>query len=516
MNISKCKHIVFSLAISGLLLAGLFLLLNGAPQIARADSGDLFVKPGGSGTSCSQSDPCDLQAALSTATDGDTIYLAQGTYTGSGGAVVTVTKSITLYGGWDGSPTGSVVRDPNAYPTTLDGEGQRRGVFITGTITPTVDGFIISGGNATDLGGSLFNSDAGGGIYSYAASPMIQNNIIAHNIASTQPDERAMGGGVYAQSDGFIIIQNNHILSNTAGIDTRMSDGGGLFIMGPGRIQANTFEKNGACQDYACNGRGGGIYVGWTDEGLEVVGNRFINNQADAGAGLYLVWSAVRIAGNTLYDNQGWMGAGVYSYYDKGSVIEANTVTSNTASGYGGGIVIYITPSPNRPWVINNVIAHNRASGGSGGFYAWSDWYISSVTFAHNTMMDNGEAIGVGMNMTATLTNNIVVSHTLGITTTDSSANVFADHTLFWHNTGDGIRGTNPVDGDPAFVNPDAGDYHIGPTSAAIDAGVDAGVTTDIDGDSRPIGARVDIGADEFLMPIYLPLVVRTSRFSGP
>jgi len=28
---------------------------------------------------------------------------------------------------------------------------------------------------------------------------------------------------------------------------------------------------------------------------------------------------------------------------------------------------------------------------------------------------------------------------------------------------------------DPAFVSPDAGDFHIGSDSAAIDAGVDAG-----------------------------------------
>jgi len=146
MKLNKYKHIVFSLATGGLLLVGLFLLLNGTPQIARAAPGDLFVSPTGGGTACSQANPCDLQTALSTATDGDTIYIAEGTYIGSGGAVVTVTQSITLYGGWEGTTTTPPVRDPVAHPTTLDGKGARRVVYIAGPATVTVDGLTIAKG----------------------------------------------------------------------------------------------------------------------------------------------------------------------------------------------------------------------------------------------------------------------------------------------------------------------------------------------------------------------------------
>jgi len=46
-------------------------------------------------------------------------------------------------------------------------------------------------------------------------------------------------------------------------------------------------------------------------------------------------------------------------------------------------------------------------------------------------------------------------------------------------------------------VNPDGGDYHIGSGSGAIDTGVNAWVTTDIDGELRPYGLGYDIGADE-------------------
>ncbi len=65
----------------------------------------------------------------------------------------------------------------------------------------------------------------------------------------------------------------------------------------------------------------------------------------------------------------------------------------------------------------------------------------------------------------------------------------------------------NDRSGDPAFA---LDDYYLTSSSAAIDAGVDAGVTTDIDGDARPWGEGYDIGADELRQRyVYLPLVMK-------
>jgi hypothetical protein len=89
---------------------------------------------------------------------------------------------------------------------------------------------------------------------------------------------------------------------------------------------------------------------------------------------------------------------------------------------------------------------------------------------------------------------------------TDSWANL-SD----WSGGGTVLTGTVNVWGDPDFVDPATGDYHIGSDSAARDAGVDAGVGSDIDGDPRPQDAGYDIGADEYRDKylIYAPLMLK-------
>jgi hypothetical protein len=60
--------------------------------------------------------------------------------------------------------------------------------------------------------------------------------------------------------------------------------------------------------------------------------------------------------------------------------------------------------------------------------------------------------------------------------------------------------------GSPAFCSDG---YHICPGSDAIDQGMAAGVTFDIDRQARPARAGYDLGADEMYLSLYLPLVLR-------
>ena len=109
MNLNMYKRIASSLAVSGLLLIGVFLLLEGAPQTAYATTGTRYVAMNGNNTSntCTDSSaPCaTIQYAISQADTGEEVRVASGTYTDlhvTGGmtAVVQIDKSITIQGGY--------------------------------------------------------------------------------------------------------------------------------------------------------------------------------------------------------------------------------------------------------------------------------------------------------------------------------------------------------------------------------------------------------------------------------
>jgi hypothetical protein len=61
----------------------------------------------------------------------------------------------------------------------------------------------------------------------------------------------------------------------------------------------------------------------------------------------------------------------------------------------------------------------------------------------------------------------------------------------------DGDAGTGNISGNPFFINPAGGDYHLDPASSCINVGTPTGApATDLDGTARD--ATPDIGAYEW------------------
>lgn len=530
MSSSGRRHVVWSFAVSGGLLVGLFLLVNIGAQIAHAASSDLFVSPTGSGTACYQAQPCALQTALTQATDGDTVYLAGGTYTGVGPAVITLTQSITLYGGWNGASSGPVTRNPDVEPSILDGEGTRRVVYVTGPATVTLDGLTIANGKIL----STTTTEWGGaGLYARNAALTVQNTGFYRNVVDVYDvnDSYTYGGGMMAEG-GSLLVQASTFRWNSAWAKVS-ANGGGLAISGTltATVSDTLFQDNDAWI-------GSGLYFlgdADMDSPLLLLNDTFINNGWGTGAGdgfggyagaIEVIRARAHIEGNVFRNNRASNDRGAVSVSDSELTLARNVMVGNRNARTSALHLSQVSPFT----ATNNIIAGNQSTYYSSGLPGVYIGNSSSGQLLHNTIARNrnfsGSNVGVAYgvlvegNSTASLTNTILLSHTVGISvTTGSTASL--EGTLWgsgawangidWNGAGTIVTGTVNIGGNPDFVNPDNGDYLIGVDSAARDAGIDAGVTTDIDGDPRPVGTGYDIGADEFAHRIYLPLVTESS-----
>ena len=241
---------------------------------------------------------------------------------------------------------------------------------------------------------------------------------------------------------------------------------------------------------------GGGIHC--SQSSAVIINNTISGNIATMnGGGIFSTDGSPVIAGTTIADNtstgSGWYGGGgICCWYGSSAIIACNVIESNRAAK-GGGILCL----KSAPVIANNTIAANTATDSDGGIYCQD----ASPAIANSIIAFNSSGIGVSGSSTPTLRYNCV-----------------------YGNMAHDYRGlTSPVgtDGnisaDPKFASLVHGDLHLKPGSPCIDVGDDAIVQpgwTDIDGQARIHGTRVDIGADEFDGTVWQPgprVIVRVS-----
>ena len=157
----------------------------------------------------------------------------------------------------------------------------------------------------------------------------------------------------------------------------------------------------------------------------------------------------------------------------------------------------------------NLVVGQNGNTGAPAGIVLLGDGYGAQL---HGTVVNNTVASGrigmlvsartdLGATLQATIANNIVALNSqTDISIDNALAQVSNDHNLV-SSVGDGfVPGVGTRVGNPRFVNPAGGDYHLLSDSMAIDAGRDSALdpsfTTDLDGAARRFGT-IDMGAYE-------------------
>jgi len=393
----------------------------------------------------------DIQSAINASSDGDIIIVRDGVYTGNGnrdigfvGKAVILTSENGPY--VEGPPSSGVKIDAEASGTTY----RRVFSFMTSEKqTSMLSGFTITGGNAQSYGG---------GIYCYASSPTIVNNVITGNNC------KDTGGGVCGLFGGPT-IRDNVISQNTA------NTGGGVSFMDTAAtLRENLITGNTASGLYPVSGQGGGgVHLtggGW------VIDNSITDNEAYTGAGVYCWYSSAEIKRNVIKLNntpaQAWyiIGGGI-ACYNSSPFIHSNVISRNEADE--GGAIHCLESSP---WIINNTFAYNRARQFLGdGIFCDSS---SLPTIMNSIFWRNG----------------------------DDMHNCSATYSRFDEaeedDEDDEATNTSQY---PHFVDPDQDDYHLKTWSPCINEGNNAVVPVlppmDMDGNPRIVFDTVDMGADE-------------------
>ena len=297
-----------------------------------------------------------IQAGIDAAADGDTVLVADGTYSGDGNRDIDFRGKAIMVTSNNGSEATIIdcqgsESDPHRGFCFQQGEGPHS-VLKEFTIkngydreygggihcflsSPTIEGNKITGNEAF----------RGGGISCQESSPTIVGNTITRNVAE------AYAGGIICYESSPAIV-DNIITENTA------FRGGGITCL----LSSPTIEGNMILENVAIRS-GGGIRCGGACPTIK--SNAIAGNRAYRGGGISCYESAPRIVGNAVIVNiaDGDYGGGIHCKDYSSPVIVCNTISGNSAIEAGGGIACY---GPNAsPTVLSSVLWANSAGSGS-------------------------------------------------------------------------------------------------------------------------------------------------------
>jgi parallel beta-helix repeat protein/predicted outer membrane repeat protein len=432
-------------------------------------------------------------------------------------------RNLTIKGGYAGyGEPDPNARNINLYKTILSGDLYGNDVDVSnpedlyeessraensfhvvtslGIGNSVIDGFTITGGYANDSstsGGGLLKSDS-------------FNTLQITNCTFTGNSARSRGGGIYNDA-GKLSLTNCAFTGNLAD----PGGGGGINShYGVLNLTNCTFTGNHA------GSLGGGGINGWRCT-MNLTNCTFIGNSArfnsSEGGGIAIESNGQYqyLTNCTFIENSARAGGGIYSQY--GSPILTNCIFRGNSIRDQGGGMCNISKSRNgeSPILRNCLFTGNHSGFRGGGIYNLScEPVLTNCTFAGN-WAGEGNALYCKSDHeqnTVTLTNCILWDFGNEIQKTDLSI-----VNIFYSNIKGGWDGEGNIDEDPLFADPNGPDHIPGtedddlrltPLSTCIDSGdpnyMSGPNETDLDGNPRIIGGRVDMGAYEFQDVIYV------------
>ena len=441
-----------------------------APRVVR-------VKPDGDDANDGSSWPLakrTVQAGIDSVTaDGGEVWVAAGTYNER----INYGSYVYLYGGFAGTETTKLQRDPKLNLTILDGQagGTVVSTWRCGYKVNVLDGFTVRNG--------LYSY--GSGVLCHDGWTVLNNNVITGNLSS-------YGGCAVAPASGFrstAVTVTNCVISGNSGVGIR--DESDL----PSEIRNNIIEGN----------TGTGITLLY-DSCAQVTGNTLRDNGGRgivvSLSGPYYEGTAQLMCSDNFITGNAQGGISI----DGGSpVVSHNVITGNRAN-YGAGVHC----TGGSPAIFSNVIAGNTAFYQGGGVRCEPDTnFPPDALIANNTIIGN-YAVNDGGGVAAfagKLINNIIAFNSSGIyfNSAGSFTPVLRNNCVYGnpaYNHSGLAPGVGDISVDPMLVSVAHRDVHIQAASPCRNAG-DSSIAqpdwTDIDGQLRvqPAGGVVDIGADE-------------------
>jgi len=456
-----------------LLLRTALIVVVGAAAAARADTYYVNRTCGNNAWSgktpeCVAPDgpKATIQAGINAAVNGDTVWVADGTYTGVGnrdldfgGKLITVRS--------ENGPENCII-DCQASETD-----PHRGFYFHSAETPAavVQGVTIRNGYVDqDTPGRY-----GGGVYCGAnSSPTLSNCTITGNSVY------GMGGGVYC-SYSSPTLSNCTIAGNSCNFM-----GAGVYCWRASPTLIDCTIRGNTADDW-----GAGVHC--SESSPKLVNCTITDNVCIYGYGAGVCcedWSSATVANCTIAGNSAHGGGGVYCYQSSPTLTNC-MITGNEATwGYGYGGAVFCFAGANAT-LTNCTITSNTANYGGALFCEDSRPTLTNCILWGDDAYSGREIYLSAYEGTSTLT----VSYG-DVEGGQAGAYVEQGCNLIW---GDGN-----IDQDPLFVNPDNGDYHLSSGSPCINAATNYAPDLpdeDIEGNPRIQQCRVDMGAYESPYP---------------
>ena len=455
-----------------------------------------------------------LQAGIDAAVSGDTVLVADGTYTGAGNKNVDFGGKAVLLRSANGP--GSCVVDCQQNGTAFHfSSGEKGDSVLSGfTITNAAGAFpygavVCNNASPSILNCRIYNGSGykGGGIHLKDSSAVVHSCILSGNSAGWS------GGGIYisgGQPQIFsCVISSNSAASEGGGIDVNASAetviegvtfsyntakrGGGIYLKSAGAFALRGCEIHG---NQASDGTGGGIFAGDSSALSCIVDCAVRDNTATGhGGGIHIQEASVAVAGSVLDGNAtagDGRGGGIFIESSERVVILNTVIRNNTSAGYGGAVAV----SESAPALTNCLLHGNTAAVEAGALYAEAPQtsqapVVTNCTLADNTTV-NGQSAVFPLLISPRFTNCILRNNAPEEFFPDWGSPV-----VRYCNVRGNTAGEHNMDADPRFAG--GGDYRLASDSPCRDSGTTADAPMlDILGKKRPRGAGQDIGSYEY------------------